>query len=157
MKLFFDTSVLIDYFAQKGSFGAAAHQLAIVRFFDDARLWASANSFTDTFLVLKKYKNPQQLQQVILHSLAIFDICSLERDDIEAACKLGWLDFEDALIAVCAGKVGADYLVTRDIDLIARCSRARIPARTPEQIIELFKERGLTYAPLNLDALDLDS
>lgn len=152
MKLFFDTNTLIDYYSQQGAPGAAAKHLVIPRFFKDASLWVSAKSFIDAFYVLKKHKNSQRLQQTMLDSLDIFDVCSLERDDIEAACKLGWSDFEDALIEVSAQKVGADYLVTRD----TRFDRSRVPAQTPEQIIELFKERGLTYAAVDYRSLDLD-
>ncbi|MCL2757410.1 MAG: PIN domain-containing protein [Coriobacteriia bacterium] len=156
MKLFFDTNVLIDYYAQQGTLGANAYHLTIPRFFDDARLWVSGKSFTDAFYVLKKHKDSQKLQQAMLDSLKIFDVCSLERDDIDAACKLGWPDFEDALIEISAQKVGADYLITRDAGFGYVRTKARTPVCTPEEIIAIFEKRGLTYAAIDLDRLCLD-
>jgi predicted nucleic acid-binding protein len=40
----------------------------------------------------------------------------VERHDLLRALALGWKDFEDAVQAVCAEKVGAEFIVTRDPD-----------------------------------------
>lgn len=87
-----------------------------------------------------------------MDSLDVFTVCSLEGEDIRAACNLGWSDFKDALIEVSAQKVDADYLVTRDDGF----ERSRIPVRNPEQIIEMLKERGLIYEAVDLDSLDFE-
>ena len=41
-------------------------------------------------------------------------ICSLDSADLQLAASRRWRDFEDCLIDVCAEKVKADVLLTRD-------------------------------------------
>jgi len=48
---------------------------------------------------------------------------------------MGWKDFEDAVQAVCASKVGADYIVTRDLHDFRGAS---VPVRTPAQVLTLL-------------------
>ena len=147
MKLTLDTNILLDFFAGQPEFFQNAQNLMIMRAFGDAELFVSANSFTDAFYILKKYMSPQKLQDSFVDSLAFVNICSLDRDDIKAACELAWTDFEDALMTVCAKKVAVDYIVTRD----SRLKPAGIPLCTPTQIIEMMRERGLTYTTVDLD------
>ena len=151
MKLFLDTSILYDYFAGREPFYQNALQLFIMRMFGDVDLTASGKSYTDIFFSLKKYKEPQLIQQAFTDTLEVLSICSLDADDIRSACKLNWLDFEDALMAVSAEKVGADYLVTRDVGI----RHSKVPTKTPEEIIAIMKERGLTYRDIDISELDL--
>jgi len=120
--------------------------------FGDIRLFVSGKSFTDIFYVMKRLTDPKNIQDLFVSCMYLVDVCSLEKEDIEAACKLGWDDFEDALIAASATKVGADYLVTRD----SAFPKFNIPVCTPEEVGELFKARGISYAEVNLNDIDLD-
>jgi len=147
LKLFLDTNVLMDYIAQRSLFYEEAKTLTIMQVFGDVKLYASGKSYTDIFYSMKKSIDSQIIQGLFIESLSVFDICSLESDDIKAACELAWPDFEDALITVCAKKVAADYLVTRD----SRLKPAGIPLCTPTQIIEMMRERGLTYTTVDLE------
>ncbi|MCL1890688.1 MAG: PIN domain-containing protein [Coriobacteriia bacterium] len=153
MRLFLDTNVLFDYISGREPFFYDAQALALMKTFGDVELSVSGKSYTDVFYVLRKYRNSQQVQQSFVNSLELFDVCSLEQDDLTAACGLGWQDFEDALIATSAQKAGADYLVTRD----AAFERSLVPAKTPEQIVELFAEQGLSFAEIDLAAVDADA
>ena len=49
--------------------------------------------------------------------------------DALRAARLEWKDYEDCLVAICADKVKADYLITRDIKGFAR---SPVPVMRPE-------------------------
>jgi predicted nucleic acid-binding protein len=152
LKLFLDTNVLYDYFAGRDPFFANAERLVIMKIFGDAELITSSQSYADIFYSLKKHRDSALIQNAFNDSLGVFSICSLDADDIKAACEMGWQDFEDALIAVSAKKVGADYLVTRDRSF----EQSPVQVRSPSEIIQMMSDRGFSYAPVNLQEVDIE-
>jgi predicted nucleic acid-binding protein len=148
MKLFLDTNVIIDDMGKRGESAKTMELLHIVRLFGDVELAVSAKSYTDAFCVLKKYVDSRALQQEIKDTLQMYQVCSVDSDDIAAACELNWNDFEDALIAVSAEKMGADYLITNDTSFEQR----PVPTLTPQGFIDLMHKKGITYAMVDLGA-----
>jgi predicted nucleic acid-binding protein len=141
--------VLIDYLGGRGEDGQTAQRMGLVKLFGDAELWVSGKSYTDASYVLRKYLTPAQIKKGILDSLALFQVCSLEEQDIVDACNLereGFEDFEDALIEISARKVGADYLVARDSGF----EGSKPPPLTPHQVFDLFEKQGISYASVEL-------
>ena len=152
MRVFLDTNVLFDYISRRLPYHVDAQTLVVMKAFGDIELVVSGKSYTDVFYILKRQMDAYEVQASIKDSLDIFEICSLEADDIKAACELGWSDFEDALIEISARKVGVDYLVTRD----GRFAQSHVDIKTPRQIIEMFEQRGLSYAEAGLDSDDFE-
>lgn len=62
------------------------------------------------------------------------NIVPLDVSDCTEALALSMNDFEDALIAVCAQKVNADHIVSRDKDFIY--AKTNIPIITPSELIK---------------------
>jgi predicted nucleic acid-binding protein len=147
MRLFLDTNIIIDYIGNNGEESDRAKLLDLPRLFGDSELVVSAKSYTDVFFVLKRYISSAKLQQAILDTLEGFQVCSIDADDIKSACQHSWDDFEDALIAVCAEKVDADYLITRDSSF----KHARIPAMTPQEFLDMMREKGVTYTVVDIE------
>ena len=146
VRLFLDTNALHDYVGGQKPFFPAVENLIVMSVFGDVELYISGKSYTDAFYTIKRFKNSTEIQAAFIKTFEYFEVCSLERDDIQAACELGWPDFEDALIAVSAKKAGADYLITRD----KRFNKTLVPIKAPEDIIEMFREQGITYATVTL-------
>ncbi|MCL2136552.1 MAG: PIN domain-containing protein [Coriobacteriia bacterium] len=147
MKLFLDTNVIMDYIGKRGDDGVTAELLQLTKAFGDADLVVSAKSYTDVFFTLRRYMDTSTLQQAILDTLSLYQVCAIDADDIAAACQMGWDDFEDALITVAAEKCGADYLITRDVSF----RKARVPLLTPQGFFDLMREMGITYSIVSLD------
>lgn len=148
MRLLLDTNVLIDFYAQRQPFCQAAKRLLVMRAFGDAELWASAKSFTDIFYVLRKHASSREVQEAFEESLQWLQLCSVDGNDIASAARMRWEDFEDCLVYLCAQKVKADYLVTRDKTGFAN---AKVPVLTPEELLQkVEKEEGLTYDEVEL-------
>lgn len=128
MRLLLDTNLLIDYFSQREPFFQAWKTLRCAAWFDDIELWVSAKSFTDVFYVVSKACSSTEIQAAFLESLSFLHVCSIESEDIAAAAKEAWPDFEDCLIYIAARKIGAEFILTRDIEGFIR---SKIPGIAP--------------------------
>lgn len=147
MRLFLDTNVLIDYLAGREPFSQLAQRLLIMRMFGDAELWVSAQSFADAFYVVGKYVDKQDLQRAFAKSGEFLNVCSIDGNDIMAASKRSWPDFENCLVAICAEKVKADVLVTRNEKDFAQSSVQPIH---PDDLIAELEGKGLVCEEIAL-------
>ena len=150
MNLLLDTNVIIDYLGRKAPFFENAEKIIAAGYFGDVQLWAPAQSFKDAFYVLAHYADPARIQDAILKLLEIVNPVDLAAGDIVAAARLKWEDFEDCLVSVCAGKAGADFLVTRDSKGFERSTVAPI---SPADWLSYMRE----HESLAFDAIDWES
>ncbi len=143
LRLFIDTNVLIDFFAERTPFYEDASRLLVMREFGDADLWVSAKSFTDVFYVLSKRFESSDIQAAFRESMSWLDVCSVDGGDIAEAAKRAWPDFEDCLVEICAEKAKADFLITRDARGFAA---GKIKAMDPAAFFEMLRcEHDITY------------
>lgn len=145
MRLFLDTNVVLDLFADRKEFRREAYGLKAMGLYGDADLWVSAKSFTDVFYLMRRHGEFDSaiVQDIFLEHLGYLNVCTVGKDDIEASARAKWPDFEDCLVARCADKVKADMLITRDekgfkLSSVAVCSPAAFFDR-------LEKEHGIVY------------
>jgi predicted nucleic acid-binding protein len=150
MRVFVDTDVLFDVFAQRQPFFEASQKLLIMQACGDAELWAAPQSYLDIFYILKKARPADEVQQALAHSLDRINLGTTGHEDVMAACTAGWDDAEDALIGASCRKANADYLVTRD-DKQRKFKTLGIPAFTPEELFALIeREHGIIYGPIDI-------
>ncbi len=143
MKLLLDTNVLVDYFGARRPFCDQWELINALQMTGYAELWASAESYTDAFYLLRRAVGSEKLQGMFLESLSFVRVCSVDEDDIRKAAERSWSDFEDCLIAVCAEKVKADYIITRDA---GGFKRSKIPAMdAPSFFTMLEEDYGIVY------------
>ena len=149
MRLLLDTNILIDYFGERREFYEDAVKLRIAASFGDVELWGTTNSFTDVFYILRKDHDSQRIQELFLANRDLLHICSVTSEDIFCAAEEQWADFEDCLIHICAGKIRADYILTRDTKGFARAS---IPCFAPPEFFDVFEEKTrISYAEVFAD------
>jgi hypothetical protein len=138
------TNVLIDYCVGREPYCDDAYRLRVMHEFGDAELWASIQSFADIAYILRGEASNEALQDAFLESLDFLHVCSLNEDDLRAACGKKWADFEDCLIEQCAAKTKATTILSRDGSGFAQ---SKVPVLTPQAFFEkLAQERNLTYA-----------
>ncbi|WP_080799413.1 type II toxin-antitoxin system VapC family toxin [Arabiibacter massiliensis] len=143
MRALLDTNVIIDLFTGRPPEGDAAAKLQVMQVLGDIELWVSAKSFTDVFYVMRKENESANVQQTFIKSLEYLKVCAVDADDIRQTAERCWLDFEDCLIDVCAEKVKADVLLTRDEKGFARSS---IACCSPKAFFDrLEHEHGIVY------------
>ena len=150
MRAFLDTNVLIDLLTERPPEGAEAVKLLAMQELGDVELWASAKSFTDMFYVMREENPSEVVQQAFIDSLEYLQVGELGCEDIRAAAERKWTDFEDCLIDVCAEKIRADVLLTRDKDGF---KQSRLKTASPKQMfLWLEEEMRLTYEVIDWPA-----
>lgn len=150
MRAFLDTNVLIDLLTERPPEGVEAVKLLAMQELGDVELWASAKSFTDMFYVMREENPSEVVQQAFIDSLEYLQVCELGCEDIRAAAERKWTDFEDCLIDVCAEKIRADVLLTRDKDGF---KQSRLKTASPKQMfLWLEEEMRLTYEVIDWPA-----
>ena len=114
MRALLDTNIVFDALCKRPHDEEGLRQMKIMHEFGDVDLWVSAKSYTDLFYVMRQELGSEAAQNLLEDTLSWLNACSVEEGDVQAALSARWNDFEDCLVNVCAEKVGADYLVTRD-------------------------------------------
>ncbi len=95
----------------------------------------AGHTITTIHYIVAKEKGRQTAAAAITDLLRIVTVVPLETADFHQALVLGLNDFEDAVQATAAMKVGADYVVTRNgRDFKA----APVVARTPAEVLALL-------------------
>ena len=139
MRIFADTNVLFDIFAQREPFREASAKLMIMQMFGDVEIWTASQSYLNVFYVLRKAQPAADVQKALAASLEHVNLCTTSHMDMQSALEAGWDDPEDALIAISCKNLSADFLLTRD-KRQEGFKHIGIPALTPEAFFDLWKE-----------------
>ena len=116
MKVFIDTNLVLDLLAERRPFYETSARIWELIESRDLKGYLSATSITDIFYILNKQLGPEKAYHFVNKIMMVFDITSVSQADIRKALNLGFQDFEDALQFVCAKKIGATYLITRNTE-----------------------------------------
>ena len=82
---------------------------------------------------MRKELDPEKIKDILDRLSLIFTIADLRADDIKKAAYLNFKDYEDALQIVCASRIKANFIVTRNIKDFAD---SRVAAITPVELID---------------------
>lgn len=138
MKIVFDTNVILDAIGNREGYQQAQALIMAVAS-EKAEGIVTANSIMDIYYIYSKIVGDKEARVAIWNILALFDIASVDGEDCASALNLPMGDFEDAILAVCASKENADFIVSRDEGLIAS-DGCPVTVRTPEQLFSLFED-----------------
>lgn len=134
MKVMLDNNIVIDALRPNPEFENDAKQIFYMIWQDKITPYLCANSLTDIFYILQKVQGAEKAKGSIANLITAIDIVTLTVDDCAKAVALPMNDFEDAVIAVCAEKVGADFIVSRDKGFITAGTAVEVV--TPKQLME---------------------
>jgi predicted nucleic acid-binding protein len=118
MTVVIDNNVVIDALRPNPDFEKDAKNVFRLIRDDKITPFLCANSLTDIFYILQKVQGAEKAKTTISNLITAFNVIPLTEDDCVEALALPITDFEDAIIAVCAQKVNADYIISRDEKLI---------------------------------------
>jgi predicted nucleic acid-binding protein len=128
MKLLLDTNIVVDILSKRDGY---AESLKVLQYCETEKVegYVSAITVTDVMYILRKYIEPDSVRDALLTLISVVDIADVARSDIREAFSCGIRDFEDAVQAMCAKRIGADYIVTRNMKDFEGCSiQAILPA-----------------------------
>ena len=115
MKLLVDTNVILDVLCARKDFlesSSAIWKYCEIRKVDG---YISALSVPNIVYILRKELDPEKTWQIIEQLFLIFKVSDLKATDIKKAAEMKYSDYEDALQVVCANRIKADYIVTRNV------------------------------------------
>ena len=131
-----DTNVVLDALASREPFRAHAEKLFMLAAGENLQGFVTANSITDIYYLIRKSVSDAVARDGIRNLLQLFSVIDITGEDCEIALDSSVADYEDALLAVCAVKIGVKYIVTRDVEFLQ--APAGVPAITPEALLKEF-------------------
>ena len=132
MKLMIDTNIVLDYLFDREPFSFHSGKVLELCFDRDAKGILTASAITDIFYIVKKNAGRQKARESLMTLFTGLDIADVGRIDLLRAVEFGDTYFEDALLAVCAKRIKADFIVTRNIIDFSASSVAPIK---PEELL----------------------
>lgn len=126
MKVVFDSNIVIDALKPNPPFAEEASKLLKLASAKKITGYLTANSLTDIFYVLRKEYDNEAGKAMIRKVTSLLTVIDLTANDCESALDLPMTDFEDAVIATCAKKVGADCVVSRNEEFIKADSEVKV-------------------------------
>lgn len=79
------------------------------------RGWMAAHSWTTLFYLYSKDQSADQARVHLTDLLQFLSVAAVDQPVIEQALNLPYRDFEDAVQMIAAVRMGADYLLTRNV------------------------------------------
>lgn len=133
MKILIDTNIILDVlFARKEYLydGEKIFKLCEIKKIDG---YISALSVPNIIYIMRKELTKEKTADILSVLLKIFTAVDLRSDDLKKAAALNFADYEDALQAAAAVRIGADYIVTRNVKDFAE---SKVKAVLPKELFE---------------------
>ena len=133
MKVLIDTNVVLDVLCNRQEFLEASEKVFKLCEVNKISGYLSALSIPNILYVMRKELEPERTKEILDKLMLIFHIADLEAEDLKRAAELKFKDYEDAVQSVCASRIHADYIVTRNIrDFTA----SKVTAIKPSELLE---------------------
>lgn len=142
MVLMIDNNIVLDHIGRREPFYELSRRACLLGITGEAETYISANMATDLYYLLRKDHGNLGAQDMLENNLSFLHIAGITSEDVKEALSWRWGDFEDALVAQSARKIGADYIVTRNVKDFAESS---VRAITPQELFAIMEKRGLLY------------
>ncbi len=153
MNILFDTNVILDVLLERGDF--LQDSVTLVNYVELAEIngFLSASSIATIYYIAQKALSRKKAEKEIELLTEIFGIAPVNKNVIVDALKLGFKDFEDAIIHESARCVNADGIVTRNVKDF---KKAKIKVYTPAGLLNSLKMKGLIDQDNQKDQIDQD-
>jgi len=133
MKVLIDTNIILDVLCNRESFVEDASKIFKLCELKKIDGFISALSIPNIVYIMRKELDVEKIKVVLDKLFLIFNIEDLKADDMKKAVLLGFSDFEDALQSVCAKRIKANYIITRNIKDF---SLSEVVAIKPTELLE---------------------
>lgn len=137
MKVLIDTNIAIDLLANRGEFAEPAAQLFKLCEVGKVQGYIYALSVANIVYIMRKEMDRSQIDAIITKLGSIITIADMKGDDLRKAAALPIPDFEDALQSVCASRLKADFIITRNLKDF---KNSKVMAIKPTELIERVSE-----------------
>lgn len=114
MKLLLDINVLLDLVLERNPWAGSAARLLTRVERGEVEGHVPGHTLTTIHYVVSRAKDRHAAAAAVTDLLRFLEVVPIERVDFSQALVLPMDDFEGAVQAAAALKIGADYIVTRD-------------------------------------------
>ena len=138
MKVLLDTNILLDILEKREPYFSDSYEVFKKSAERKIEAIIGASSVTDIYYVTRKNcKDAERSLNYIVDMLKIVTPVDTKAVDIQAAIKLNFSDFEDAVISATAAREKADYIISRNAgDFI----KSPVPAISPADFLKKHNE-----------------
>ena len=134
MKVLIDTNIILDALMEREPWAKCAQDILLAVAEEKVEGCITASMFTDIYYILRKHiVDKEKLKETLFGLMTVINVLDVTGVDCERAFELPVNDYEDALLAYCAKRYKADYIVTRDE---SHFEGSPVKAVSPEAMIE---------------------
>ena len=134
MIVLIDTNIILDYVLNWEPFAQVALECLDRLIIRKAKIWLTASTITDIYYVTRRTLHDAVMaKSVVAKLLNAFQIAGVDKADCVKALDIDMSDYEDALVSVCAKKVKAEYIITRNTK---HFSKSTVPAISPADFLK---------------------
>lgn len=138
MVILIDTNVVLDIILKRPPYCVAAADIFKICAMKRVTGYIAIHSISNIFFILRKSYTADERRKILKDILKIFTVAGTSHQRVlEALEKNEFKDFEDCLQDECAREVGADYIITRNIQ---DYQYAEVKALTPGKFLEMIEE-----------------
>ena len=139
MKVLLDTNIIMDALQERQPFDVYAKEILKRGQNGEISCLFTANAATDIFYLYSKARDLKSARVALDFLFSNYTVVSVTHEDCVNALALFVIDdFEDALVAVCAKKANADYIVTRDDKFLQASLPLPIKTIKPKDLINIL-------------------
>jgi len=134
MRLMLDTNIIVDILSARDGY---EDSLQLLRYCElgEVEGFVSAVTVTNVMYILRKHIVPSQVRTAVQTLLLLIDVANVTKSDITSAFASEMRDYEDAVQSSCARRMGAKYIVTRNLkDFL----KSQVPAISPLEALEIL-------------------
>jgi len=136
MTALIDTNVMLDFLLTRNQFAQDACNCIERIKSAKGKAYITASTITDIYYITRRaLKDHDAAKAIISKILNSFQIASVSKADCMRALEVETNDYEDALVFVCAERIKADYIITRNNK---HFSASPVKAVTPVQFLESY-------------------
>lgn len=114
MKLLVDTNIVLDLVLEREDWAMEAAELLTAIDQGRAEGYIAGHSVTTVYYVVSRGRDQSAARQAVSDLLDILEVVPPGDTIFRRALTLPRRDYEDAVQAACALKIGADFIVTRN-------------------------------------------
>jgi predicted nucleic acid-binding protein len=114
MKVLLDTNIIIDALQERQPFDVEAKEILKRAQEGEIRVLFTVNAAADIFYLYSKARDMKTARKALEFLLKQYEVVEVTHGDCLNAIKHLNEDFEDALVSICAARVQADRIVSRD-------------------------------------------
>ncbi|MDR3084935.1 MAG: PIN domain-containing protein [Christensenellaceae bacterium] len=134
MKVLIDTNVILDALMNRDPWAAAAQELLRYAAMEKVKGFVAASQTTDIFYLLRRAGAEEGSAKEIIKKLTDgVGVSDITPADVQGALASNMPDYEDALLAFCAKRQKAEYIITRNEKDFGR---SQVPAISPSAFLE---------------------